>query len=266
MEKITRSYTDMTIKRLFALSGNQCSFPGCTVQMVNPDNAANSCICHIEALNSDGPRYNPTLTPTERNSYNNLILLCHRHHDEIDRNPEEYTVAFLKEMKQAHEGEQMNIRLIERPSMLSNAINAIASLDFSNSRWDSSNAPYAPEDKIKYNELKTSVPIIHEYKAYHGKINQLYDELDANGSIKKSRLLQNIREIYLKVKGQYVQGRIEQELEIIRNNADTIYEDVFSEICSRSENTQYWQEDLLFAAQLIMVDAFIRCKILEEPK
>jgi hypothetical protein len=50
----SRSYTEMTLKRLFGLSGNRCSFPGCTKTLVNIKNASDSCICHIEAANNGG--------------------------------------------------------------------------------------------------------------------------------------------------------------------------------------------------------------------
>ena len=83
---------------------------------------------------------------------------------------------------------------------------------------------------------------------------------------KKKRLLQNIRSIYLKIKGIYIKDQIENDLEIIKINSDNIFEDVYIELLKRMEGSPYWEEDLIFSIHLIMVDAFIRCKILEEPK
>jgi hypothetical protein len=99
-----RNYTDLTLKKLFALSGNQCSFPGCKEVLVNAKNAKNSNICHIEAANQGGERYNPQMTDEERADYPNLFLLCVQHHDETN-DVKKYTVDVLRDMKQKHESE-----------------------------------------------------------------------------------------------------------------------------------------------------------------
>lgn len=99
-----RDYTDKTIKRLFGLSGNQCAFPGCTEIMTNDKNAKNSNICHIEAANEGGERFNPGMSDIQRADYPNLILLCVQHHDETN-DVNKYTVDALKEMKSNHEAE-----------------------------------------------------------------------------------------------------------------------------------------------------------------
>ena len=50
----------------------------------------NSCqtfvgqICHIEAANAGGPRYNHDSNDEERRSFQNLMLMCYRHHRETD--------------------------------------------------------------------------------------------------------------------------------------------------------------------------------------
>ena len=46
-----------TVKRLFAVSGNRCAFPGCTLPLV--DQASSEVlgeICHIQARSPNGPR------------------------------------------------------------------------------------------------------------------------------------------------------------------------------------------------------------------
>ena len=59
-------------------------------------------MCHIEAANSGGERYNQNQTDEDRRSYDNLMLMCYPHH--IETNDENiYTVAVLKDMKDSHE-------------------------------------------------------------------------------------------------------------------------------------------------------------------
>ena len=50
-----------------------------------------------------GPRANPNLTLQQRNSYQNLILLCATHHALVDRQPNTYTVAELRKWKNFQE-------------------------------------------------------------------------------------------------------------------------------------------------------------------
>ena len=124
-----RDYTYKTIKRLYGLSGNQCAFPDCDERMANDENAKNSNICHIEAANKGGERYNPKMTDAQRADYPNLILLCVQHHDKTN-DEERYTVDVLKEMKAKHEDEiTKKLNPILNPSILTTVINTISSMD-----------------------------------------------------------------------------------------------------------------------------------------
>lgn len=81
-------------KQLYALSGNECANPLCH----NKFDVLQ--ICHIEAVIPSGPRYNPQLSHDEIRDFDNLILLCHKCHYMIDKNPDIYTVEILKKWKQ----------------------------------------------------------------------------------------------------------------------------------------------------------------------
>jgi len=71
----------VTIKRLFAVSGNNCAFPDCQIPISDEENATIiGEICHIEADKSGGPRYNSMQTNEERQAFENLILMCANHH------------------------------------------------------------------------------------------------------------------------------------------------------------------------------------------
>lgn len=98
-----RSVKEGVQKMLYANSGNVCAI--CGEKLVS-DNTVNIAeICHIEAVNENGARYNSNLTNEYVNSYENLILLCPRCHKIIDdkANAERYTVKHLKRMKKIHE-------------------------------------------------------------------------------------------------------------------------------------------------------------------
>jgi hypothetical protein len=94
--------TMATVKRLFALSGNQCAFEACSVKLVERDGTLIGELCHIEAAEEDGRRYNRTQTDEDRRSFENLILLCANHHRRVDGS-DTHTVRDLREMKRVHE-------------------------------------------------------------------------------------------------------------------------------------------------------------------
>jgi hypothetical protein len=60
-------------------------------------------IAHVVAASDGGPRAVPALGAEERNSYNNLILLCQNCHARIDGQHRSYSVERLQEIKAAHE-------------------------------------------------------------------------------------------------------------------------------------------------------------------
>lgn len=90
------------LKALFAKSGNQCAFPGCTQPLINDKNQFIGQLCHIEAALPGGERHNPNQTDEDRRSYNNLLLMCYPHHIET-KDDHEFPVSSLKKIKYDHE-------------------------------------------------------------------------------------------------------------------------------------------------------------------
>ncbi len=269
MKEKARQYKPSTIKRLHTLSGNQCAAPDCTTPLIARDGETIvSKICHIEAANENGPRFNPDMEDDEKRHFNNLLLLCDECHKIIDNkeNEHKYPVILLKEWKKNHESKQLN-RLNSNTSLLKLAINAIADAEFDNNYYkdDKTSSPFNIEDKINYNAIKRNKSLIEEYKIFYTKINSLYNELEVQGSFKKEKLLRTIRLLYVKAKGTYV-GSHDNPMEVIRANADNIIEDVENKLLELAEkDKEHYSEDISFGISIIMVDAFMRCKILEEP-
>lgn len=92
-----------TLRFLYGKSGNKCAFPGCNEPIFEEDGTLTGECCHIEAFSSGGARYNSNTTVTQKNSKENLIMLCSRHHKIIDSHPQEYPTEWLREIKDAHE-------------------------------------------------------------------------------------------------------------------------------------------------------------------
>ena len=241
--------TLLTIKRLYALSGNKCAFPNCEVTFVSQENEMNiSNICHIEAAEEGGERYNPNSNDEERRSFENLILLCPNHHKVTD-DVQTYTVEILREMKRTHEAKMLkSAELQKKPSALNDIIKLIGNKLFDTQISDVQIAPN-PQEKIHYNNVIRYKPIIEEYKVYQGKLNKLYEEIEKAGSTRKDFLLRNIKNIYLTEKAEF----------------DTI-DKIKDRLWKLAENTDLDRELIEVALIVLIVDAFMRCNILEEPQ
>lgn len=99
--------SDSVVKTLFAHSGNACGFSDperaeyCEQRLTNPEwKRVRARICHIRGLLASSERYDATMADSQRNAYENLLLLCPNHHSLIDDlEPDRYTVEELAAMK-----------------------------------------------------------------------------------------------------------------------------------------------------------------------
>lgn len=96
---------------LLTKAGNKCSFPGCNIELIDSTGVPIAEVCHIEAISPGGPRYSPshvsldsaTANGREMAELDNLIVLCPAHHRLVDARPEDYSVEWLKAVREQHE-------------------------------------------------------------------------------------------------------------------------------------------------------------------
>jgi hypothetical protein len=91
---------DKDIKILWGRSGNRCAI--CKLELT-ADGAIETLgeMAHIVGQSQNGPRGNHELT--DRDTYDNLILLCPTHHVEIDKNHAAWPIKRLRTIKADHE-------------------------------------------------------------------------------------------------------------------------------------------------------------------
>jgi hypothetical protein len=260
-----------TVKKLYALSGNRCAFPDCKESFFSPDNDNDinrSNICHIEAALPGGERYNQDSSPEYRNSYENLILLCPNHHTATN-DVQKYTVEELRKMKKSHEDKVMKEgvaqnKLAHNPSVLGMVIQRIEQSEMFalNEESEPKNAPNT-EEKISYNHVVRYKYLIEEYSKYQAKLNKLYEEFEAQGLQKRAGLLAFLRSLYLQERGKY------STTENIQAYADDIIDGVRAEmqaaVYRSDDNTELSYELIEMGILVVLVDAFMCCRILEEP-
>jgi hypothetical protein len=100
---------------LWTVSNGRCYAPRCphpVVFEVRPGVfQKNAQVAHIYGVRPNTPRYRADMTAEERDSFENLLLLCTPHHEEVDGKDgeERYPPELLLEWKIQHEGDQGSV-------------------------------------------------------------------------------------------------------------------------------------------------------------
>lgn len=267
MKNKARDYTRKTLRRLDTLSCNECACPKCNKKFIGWDEETLiSKICHIEAAEANGPRYNIKMSDDDRRSFDNLILLCDECHSIVDNpaNTNTYTVALLKKWKSDHDSKAME-SLTQNPSFLLSAVLALIKVDYADIQTETDDLlVYDIDEKIKQNGIIRNKSLIEEYKNFFSKINAIYDELDRQGTFNKERLLRLTHYLYLKVKGKYTKNP--NDTKYLIQDADDIFDEVQEALIQKVVDQKISiEDDTEYGISLIMVDSFIKCKILEKP-
>jgi hypothetical protein len=94
-----------TTLRLFADSGGYCQRPECVNRLFVDTGTKNIHVAemaHIIAASKKGPRANAKVTPADKGSYENLILLCANCHTTIDKAPADFPDGMIRDWKRKH--------------------------------------------------------------------------------------------------------------------------------------------------------------------
>ena len=187
--------------------------------------------------------FNPSEDIYDIISILNKILI-----DDIDRQKQIYQFI-QKEL-----GNEIDI--VKLDSNLATVINILAK-----EKWDEANM-YDPinsfeiDRKIVYNDLDSAKGLIEEYCLYYGKVDAKYSEFDSLGNNKSNSVLATIKREYLKLKNS--------------ENADKVFFSVIDATKNKIlESANYVQipiDELELCVDILVVDAFIRCKIFENPE
>lgn len=90
------------LRELFLKSGNLCAYPNCERLMLNIEGVFIGQLCHIEAAEEGGERFNDQMTNEDRRAAANLMLMCYEHHT-VTNDVDEYPVERLQQIKREHE-------------------------------------------------------------------------------------------------------------------------------------------------------------------
>jgi hypothetical protein len=120
---------------------------------------------------------------------------------------------------------------------------------------------YEIENKIEFNNLDITKEIIDEYKIYYTKLDKKYKEFDKQGANKSMAVLNAIRKNYFKVVAKRDKNKNADEkfLEVIEKVTEQVLE-------SGNLENEITIEELDLCINILVVDAFIRCKIFKNPE
>lgn len=167
---MSRQINTGIVKALLARSGNKCAFPDCDHPLFDSDHLYIANLCHIEGISPNGPRYNSKSEPKERNSYENLLFLCYRHHKEVDNSPTKFTTSKLKHIKNEHEKQfDENIFRVSQ-KQLEQVINDTKKY------WAYFEFEYENDHEIP--ELKYDIDGTADYDQLYKSINEALDSFD----------------------------------------------------------------------------------------
>ena len=185
-----RYYTRADLALLWSRSGGRCAYPGCSVICVQPANdndlsATTGRIAHIEAYSDSGPRANPNLSQQQRNSYQNLILLCATHHALVDGQPNTYAVETLQNWKAAQEERYDRFLAQVMPNITFAELEAITNVLVNGEQQPISPITVIPpQDKISRNGL-TSKTILW-FNTGLLQIHQVQKYVETTGSVDRT--------------------------------------------------------------------------------
>lgn len=141
-------------------------------------------------------------------------------------------------------------------SNLATVINILSKEDWDKSEPISEINSFEIDRKISFNQLSNSKEWIDEYYTYFTRINDIYSEFDKLGSNKSKTVLSTFKNVYLKSKNEFL--------------GDELFDEIINKITERVLNSSNYEaipiEELEQSIRIITVDAFIRCKIFENPE
>jgi hypothetical protein len=111
------------------------------------------------------------------------------------------------------------------------------------------------ERKIEFNNLEASRLLIEDYKIHYQTVDSIYSTYDKMGQNKSLAVLNVFRR-------EYVDN-------FTNCNGDELYKIITNNIIGKIKDTHDFgnlsNEELILCVDILMVDAFIRCKIFENP-
>lgn len=147
--------------------------------------------------------------------------------------------------------------IVKMDSNLAAIINILAEEDLSGVIDSPEVNPFEIMRKIEFNDLMSVQSTIDDYKIFYNKLDEKYKEFDKQGTNKSVSVLSVIRSKYNKLT-----TKISDPQELFF----TIIDDIIELIKNSKNYIEIPYEELEMCVSILVVDAFIRCKIFKNPE
>jgi len=187
--------------------------------------------------------FNPASDIYDNGSVINFILSL-----DVDKQKEVYN--FIKsELAE-------DVDIVKLDSNLATIINILSKEDWNDLSQLSQINSFEIERKITFNKLDRAKYIIDDYKVHYGRVDSKYAEFDSYGKNKSNAVLSSIRKEYIQQKGV--------------KDDDTLFFEIIEKVMLKIQQSSNYVEipidELELSVNILVVDAFIRCKIFENPE
>lgn len=146
------------------------------------------------------------------------------------------------------------VDIVKLDSNLAVIINILAKED-----WGAIEKPtvntFEIDRKITFNNLNDSKDIIADYSAHHARVDKIYNEFDTQGVNKSSSVLAKVRSSYIRNKST----KSDDKLFFL------VIDNVLNFVIESHNCDEIPIDELELCVNILVVDAFIRCKIFENP-
>lgn len=144
---------------------------------------------------------------------------------------------------------------VKLESNLAAIINILAKEDWNRDDSTVETIPFNIESKINYNKLDAARDIIGDFTVHHNRVARIYADFDREGNNKSLSVLTT-------VKGYYATHQV-------RLSDDALFFKIIECITERVREGANFasipEEELELCVNILVVDAFIRCKIFKNP-
>lgn len=144
-----------------------------------------------------------------------------------------------------------------RPSVITYVINRLADEPLAEIAVNPDTKSFDLEPKIDFNSLKKWRDIISEYTVFSLLVDKIYRAYDEQGENKSFAVLSSLHDLYLNLASELTGDAL----------FDKLLESVYDIINKDYEcNESLTREELQMNIKIVLVDAFVKCKIFKKPE
>lgn len=144
-----------------------------------------------------------------------------------------------------------------RPSVITYVINRLADEPLAEIAVNPDTKSFDLEPKIDFNSLKKWRDIISEYTVFSLLVDKIYRAYDEQGENKSFAVLSSLHDLYLNLASELTGDAL----------FDKLLESVYDIVNKDYEyNESLTREELQMNIKIVLVDAFVKCKIFKKPE